>query len=335
MRYKNNAAVAIIFFNRPDTLEQVFAAVRDEKPKKLFLIQDGPRDGNLSDVENVAKCRKVVENVDWDCEVIRDYSDVNLGCGMRVYTGVTNAFKTEDRLIIIEDDIVTTPDFFRFCNEMLEYYKDDTRVHRVAGMCHMGEYKKSPYSYGFTDVTSCWGWATWKRVWDDMDYSMSFMDNSYVMNCFISNARYKREAKSLVKTGKERKKILDKGGSLSAWTFQYDMSNFLNNRLGITPTKNLISCIGLNSESVHASNSINKISKGLQKVFYGKTYYMDFPIEHPPCVIEDVEMSLAIRRVLGWTPVLKITRKIEGVTRRIIFADKGDIKKMVKKIIHR
>ena len=118
--YRTDVPVAIVFFNRPDTLKRVFEAVRAAKPERLFLIQDGARKGNQKDLENIEKCRSVVENIDWECEVSRDYSEENLGCGKRIFSGITKAFESVDRLIIIEDDIVVSPDFFRFCAENLK-----------------------------------------------------------------------------------------------------------------------------------------------------------------------------------------------------------------------
>lgn len=332
-KYLIDIPVAIIFFNRPDTLKKVFEAVRNARPSKLFLIQDGAREGRAEDAIKIAECRSVVADVDWECEVVRDYSDVNLGCGKRIYSGITNAFNTVDRIIIIEDDIVVTPDFFSFCIELLEKYKDDQRIHRISGMCHMGQYSKSPYSYGFTNISSCWGWATWKRAWDDMDYEMSFLDDEYTMNCFKNNYRYKKDAKELLKTGYERREILRSGKRLSAWTYQFSMGGRLNNRLDITPCKNLITCIGLTDDSGHASNSIKKIPKGLQQVFFGKTYSMDFPIKHPKYIMEDVEMENEIRKIMGWTPFLKVTRKLEVIIRQLIYGDAGKlIKKFIKKV---
>ena len=332
-KYLIDIPVAIIFFNRPDTLKKVFEAVRNARPSKLFLIQDGAREGRAEDAIKIAECRSVVADVDWECEVVRDYSDVNLGCGKRIYSGITNAFNTVDRIIIIEDDIVVTPDFFSFCIELLEKYKDDQRIHRISGMCHMGQYSKSPYSYGFTNISSCWGWATWKRAWDDMDYEMSFLDDEYTMNCFKNNYRYKKDAKELLKTGYERREILRSGKRLTAWTYQFSMGGRLNNRLDITPCKNLITCIGLTNDSGHAANSIKKIPKGLQQAFFGKTYSMDFPIKHPKYIMEDVEMENEIRKIMGWTPFLKVTRKLEVIIRQLIYGDAGKlIKKFIKKV---
>ena len=109
MEYICKTPVALIFFNRPETFKKVFAEVRKVKPTKLFLIQDGAR--NDTDKEKISKCREIAESVDWECDIVRDYSDVNLGCGMRPQSGITNAFKTVDRLIILEDDCVPCQSF--------------------------------------------------------------------------------------------------------------------------------------------------------------------------------------------------------------------------------
>ena len=94
--FKTDIAVAMIFFNRPDTLKTVFESVREAQPSKLYLIQDGARANRPKDVENVAKCREVVSNIDWECEVVHDYSDINLGCGKRIFTGLSNVFMHEE-----------------------------------------------------------------------------------------------------------------------------------------------------------------------------------------------------------------------------------------------
>ena len=125
-RHKIDIPVALIFFNRPDTFEKVFNCIREQKPSILFLIQDGPRMNKPSDEENVAKCRQIAEGVDWDCTVYKDYSNSNLGCGKRVFSGLSNAFKIVDRLVIIEDDILISDTFLPFCQELLEKYKGMT-----------------------------------------------------------------------------------------------------------------------------------------------------------------------------------------------------------------
>ena len=102
--FKTDIAVAVIFFNRPDTLKAVFESVREARPSKLYLIQDGARPNCPKDADNISKCREVVSNIDWKCEVVRDFADVNLGCGCRIFTGLSNVFAHEEYAAIIEDD---------------------------------------------------------------------------------------------------------------------------------------------------------------------------------------------------------------------------------------
>lgn len=328
--------VAMVFFNRPEPLKECFAAVRNVKPTKLFLIQDGPRQNNLSDLENIQKCRDVVSNIDWECEVRQIYSDENLGCGKRIYSGIKEAFSYVDRLVILEDDIVASKDFFTFCAEMLEKYKDDKRIIDIAGMNHCGITERCPYSYFFSEIGSCWGWATWKRSWELMQYELDFLEDKYAIDCFLNSIyKTKSERKRIIKDAKQRKEILDSGRRLSAWTFQFKMAGYFNSTLSIVPQKNLISNIGLTGDSSHASGSINKIPKGLQKVFFAKTYPLEFPLKHPKYIIEDNQYAKEVYKILGLTLFLKVTRRIEGVIRRIVFAEKGDIKKLFKRLFEK
>ena len=115
---KIDVPVFLIFFNRPDSFSKVFEAVREARPSKLFLACDGAREGNETDTFNSNLCKSIAENVDWECEVYKNYSDVNLGCGMRMYSGIKWAFEYVDRLIILEDDCVPHNDFFTFCYEL-------------------------------------------------------------------------------------------------------------------------------------------------------------------------------------------------------------------------
>lgn len=148
--FNTDIAVAMIFFNRPDTLKVVFESVRKARPSKLYLIQDGARANRPKDAENIAKCREVVSDIDWECEVIRDFSDVNLGCGRRIFSGLSNVFAHEEYAAIVEDDIVIGESFLPFCKEMCERYKNDQRIHMISGMNHLGIYELCPYDYFFS-----------------------------------------------------------------------------------------------------------------------------------------------------------------------------------------
>ena len=333
MNNGTNVPVLMVFFNRSEPLKKVFEAVRNARPKKLFLAQDGARENNQNDIKNVEACREVVKNIDWDCEIYTDYSEVNLGCGKRMSSAITWAFKYVDRLMILEDDCVPNNSFFKFTEELLEKYKDDERVSMISGMNHLSTYENvSKDSYIFCSSGAIWGWATWKRQWEQYDFEMKFVSDLDVFNK-IKKSNYPRCYKrDLIKQGKNRLETLNKGKKLSSWTFQYNMIRFLNNQVTIVPSKNMISNVGLTGDSTHASSSLKMIPKGLQRVFYMKTYDIEFPLSHPSVIYRDDEFDKKVWRLMGMPLHIAIHRKFSSIIRRIVFGGAKELKKMFKKV---
>lgn len=329
----SNVPVLMVFFNRSEPLKLVFEAVRKAKPKQLFLAQDGARVGNANDAKNVEACREVVKNIDWDCEVYTNYSDVNLGCGGRMSSAITWAFEHVDRLMILEDDCVPSQDFFPLCEELLEKYRDDERISMISAMNHLEKYDNYNHdSYIFCNSGAIWGWATWKREWQHYDFNMKFVDE---LNAFekIKQSNYPSYYKrDLIKQGKNRKKVLAQGKKLSSWTFQYNMIRVLQNQVTIVPAVNMISNVGLTCESTHASSNIKMIPKGLRKVFFMKTHEIAFPIKHPQCVYCDDLFDRKVWTLMGMPRHITIHRKISSICRRILFGGFKEMKKMFKKI---
>ncbi len=319
-KWQTDVPVFMIFFNRPDTLAEVFAAVKKAKPSKLFLACDGPRKGNKADEEAVALCKQVVSDIDWDCEVYQNYSEENLGCGMRMYSGIKWAFEYVDRLIILEDDCVPSQSFFPFCKELLEFYKDDVRIHSINAMNHLGVYENTPNSY-FFGRSCCWGWATWKRTWDNVDFYMSFLDDEYALKCVESKYPYYNWA---TKRGMERKKLLDEGKRLTAWTYQSAMACALYEQVCIIPKYNMITNIGLTENGVHTTNNIRKLPRKSQQYYFTKGYDIDFPLTHPKYVIEDRIYYNEVTKKFK----LGLFDYIEMLGRQLIFGGYKDIKKL-------
>ena len=135
MKYpaKTDIAVLLLFFTRSDTFAQVFEAVRQARPSKLFLYQDGPRDER--DMAGIEACRQIVsdEHIDWECEVHRRYLDHNEGCDPSGFRSHQWAFSMADKVIVLEDDVVPAQSFFPFCKEMLDRYEHDERISMIAG----------------------------------------------------------------------------------------------------------------------------------------------------------------------------------------------------------
>ena len=324
---KIDIPVYLNFFNRPETFKYVFDAVKKARPSKLFLSCDGARKDNQNDMENITKCQKIAEDIDWECEVYKNYSKENLGCGMRMYTGISWAFEYVDRLIVLEDDCVPSEDFFKFCYELLEKYKDDDRIYMINAMNHLIEYKATPNSY-FFGQGCCWGWATWKRAWQQMDFQMGFLADDYSMKCVERKYPFYRNAR---KEGKQKSEILKSGKRLSSWTYQNGMGIALNSQMAIIPSVNLITNIGLTADSTHAVNNLNKLSKRTRAYFNAPLIPMEFPLKHPKFVIDDWNYYDLVQKKFKPT----VFSTVEGYARRIIYAEKGDIKKMFKKALEK
>ena len=286
--FKTDIAVAMIFFNRPEPLKTVFEAVRKARPSKLYLIQDGAREKRPSDVECIAECREVVNNIDWDCKVVRDYSDINLGCGRRIFTGLNNVFAQEEYAAIVEDDIVIGDSFLPFCKEMCERYKDDQRIHMVSGMNHLGIYPDCPYDYFFSQGGGAiWGWATWARCWNELDWNMEAMSNEYIVECLKNGNTPNGIGKVIAKRASIVRNEILNGKAPSFWSLHFGLYGYLGSRLNIVPKFNLISNIGLTGDSAHATDSVNKLVKRIRVVFFGKIYEMPKELNHPPYIIDD------------------------------------------------
>ena len=329
----SNVPVLMVFFNRSEPLKQVFEAVRKAKPTKLFLAQDGAREGNKNDIQNVQECREVVRNIDWDCEVYTNFSEVNLGCGGRMSSAISWAFEYVDRLMILEDDCVPSQNFFPFCEELLEKYKVDERISMISAMNHLEKYDNYNHdSYIFCNSGAIWGWATWKREWDHYDFNMKFIDE---VNAFekIKKSNYPKYYKrDLIKQGKNRQQVLRAGKKLSSWTFQYNMIRILQNQVTIVPSVNMVSNVGLTYESTHASSNIKMIPRGLRKVFFMQTHAMEFPLNHPQCVYCDDDFDRKVWTLMGMPLHIATHRKVSSICRRILFGGSKEIKKMFKKI---
>jgi len=158
--------VIYIFFNRPEVTRRTFAALREQRPARLYLIADGPRPDNPSDAVRCAETRALIDDMlDWDCEITRDYSAINLGCGRRIVTGLTAAFALLGEAIVLEDDIMPHPGFFAFCDDQLDEHRDDPHIHAISGFQPLGRYAPSCGPVVPSTFIGIWGWASWQRAW--------------------------------------------------------------------------------------------------------------------------------------------------------------------------
>ena len=125
--------VAFIIFNRPESTARVFESISRARPRQLFVIADGPRAHRADEPQRCMLTRRIIDRIDWRCEVVTHYSEENLGCRNRVSTGLSWLFEKVPEAIILEDDCVPHPTFFPYCVELLDRYRDDSRVGMISG----------------------------------------------------------------------------------------------------------------------------------------------------------------------------------------------------------
>ena len=164
--------VAFFGFNRPDCTKVVFEEIRRYRPEKLFLVADGPRLSVPTDKLRCEAVREIMKSVDWDCEVKTNFSDENLGCKKRMASGIDWVFSQVEEAILIEDDCVPCPDFFRFCSELLVRYRNDPKIVHIAGTNFQAGRLRGDASYYFSRFVHIWGWASWRRAWQHYDVGM-------------------------------------------------------------------------------------------------------------------------------------------------------------------
>lgn len=255
---------------------RVLNAIAAVKPRTLLVVADGPRAGRSDDPAACSAARAVIDRVDWDCDVLTNYSDVNLGCGRRPGTGISWAFEHVEEAIILEDDCVPDPSFFRFCDTLLDRYRDDERVMHIAGSTYRAQAIPTAYSYVFSQFNSAWGWATWRRAWRHFDASVSLWpqlrDTSWLADLVEDEAAV-RYWGSVFDTALERE------GNVSYWDHQWTFACWANSGLSIAPRTNLVSNIGCGLEATHTLNDADPIGNV-------PATEMRFPLEHPPNVLQ-------------------------------------------------
>jgi len=237
--------VLFLIFNRPDYTKQVFEQIKKARPVRLFIAADGPRQNNIADIQNCARAREIVTQIDWDCDVKLLFRDQNIGCGLGVSSAITWFFDHVEYGIILEDDCVPDVSFFGYAAELLERYKEEPRVMMITGTNCLFNQVKRDQSYFFSRFYPIWGWATWKRAWRLYDFEISSWNATQVseLDDFFKN-------KTIVTFWKNYfDRIQQK--QIDTWDIQWAYACIMQKAFTVVPINNLISNIGY--VGVHAN----------------------------------------------------------------------------------
>lgn len=240
--------VIYILFNRPEVTRRTFAALRAQRPPRLHLIADGPRAGRPAEAALCQETRAIVENLlDWDCVVTRDYSEVNLGCGRRLATGLTTAFALLGEAIVLEDDILPHPDFFAFCDAQLAAHRDDPHIHAISGFQPLGRYAPADGPVVPSTFTWIWGWASWQRSWQDYRFNFTAAWNNPATFAGIrdylgNDLNFHGHRLNFDELGR---------GRVDTWDFQWSFALLAQRRVTLVSSVNLIENLGFSAAATH------------------------------------------------------------------------------------
>jgi hypothetical protein len=271
--------VAFLIFNRPDTTEKVFEAIRQAKPPKLLVVADGPRVDRPGEAEKCAAARAVINGVDWECEVLTNYSDLNLGCKKRVVSGLDWVFETVEEAIILEDDCLPHPSFFPFCEQLLEIYKNDLRIMQICGSNVLKNQVHIDDSYYFSKYGPIWGWASWRRAWQYYDMNIKLWGKIKEKKLYLDFCLTENEAS-------QRLDLYDKlaANKIDTWDYQWGFAKMINSGLSIIPHVNLISNIGFRDDATHVTNKNSPLANL-------PVHSIKFPLQHPSFVLRNIHMD--------------------------------------------
>jgi hypothetical protein len=296
--------VILIIFRRPELTARVLRAIAEAKPRTLLVVADGPRPDRPDDLEACRAARAVIDRANWGCEVIKNYSDVNLGCGRRPGSGITWAFEQVDEAIVLEDDCVPHPSFFPFCGELLERYRDDERVMHIAGSMLRPQPIPTPYSYAFSQFNLAWGWATWRRAWRHFDASVRLWPELQRTSWL---ADLVEEDSAVTYWSREFKMAFERDGDVSYWDHQWTFACWAHSGLSVAPRINLISNVGCGPQATHTFHDGDPCSNV-------RASEMTFPLAHPPNVLQTKEWDRTFLRDV----ILPRVSRHSGSTLRVI-----------------
>ena len=310
-----NTAILLITFNRPEHTRRVFEAVKLQKPNRLFVFQDGERDGNQIDNVNCKAVRAIFEeSIDWPCEFYTNYSPVNLGCGKGPSTGISWFFEHVEQGIILEDDCLPHPDFFGYSELMLEKYKNNSNISLIAGSSFQDQSIKHIYSYYFGSGSfGTWGWATWKRSWLNFEYYVDSIDKqemNSIIRKYFKEIRQRRFWKFIFSEVKKNR------FNETCWDYQFYFSCWKHNMLAIIPYTNLITNIGYDEMATHTDGTNHPAAN--------KTTQSIFPLSHPDKIKLNIKSDFYVHRnynlsyEYGWQGFKRIPVRINRWFKNLI-----------------
>jgi hypothetical protein len=316
-----NTPILFLIFNRPSTTKQIFDTIRNVKPSKLYIAADGPRKLRSDDQKKCEDVKEIVMSIDWEVKTL--FRIENLGCKLAVSSAITWFFENEEEGIILEDDVLPLPSFFTYCVELLEKYRYEEKVAIITGSNLISKRFELDESYFFSHYANIWGWASWRRVWNNYDVTINEWPEWYRKGGLkpLSDGipffeLYWKDQIDAISNGK-----------IDTWDFQLFFTCWKLNAYCVVPRNNLTSNLGFGEIATHTTGEIPDC------VIESTTEELIFPIIHPLVVERSKEADMLMNKrifniglftILKWKtrriPILgKLLAKIKNSVRKYKF----------------
>lgn len=269
-----NTPILLIIFNRPHLVQNLFDEVKKQKPKQLFVFCDGARKDRAEEEELLQKSKDIFENqIDWDCDLKTNYLKENKGAGRAIVSAIKWFFENVEQGIVLEEDCFPHQEFFTYCEELLDKYKDNERVMFIGGNNFLDK-TITDNSYYFSANSHIWGWATWRRAVN----GYSFEVNN------ISNKEIKTILKKYLLSWHQREFFYDifrliKKNRINSWDYQLVFNIWRQNGVSIIPAVNLVKNVGFDKNAIHTKDTNSRYAK--------LTFNNILPLKHP----ENIEIN--------------------------------------------
>lgn len=276
MNKNNNYPVVLFVYKRHHSIKSILESIRASGAQKIYIFADGPKyDGDRKYTDKVKLYITKFMSTNRDLTITPHFRSKNLGLKTNILNGLDLVFSSEDAAIILEDDCMPSPDFFRFSSEMLTRYQANNKIMSITGTSVGGI---TGTSYGFSKYQICWGWATWKRAWQNYDREIKGLTSNV-----WSTKSFQIWNKNIMRLYWRIMLMLTKAGQIDTWDFQWSFSHFFHNGLAVVPAANLIQNIGTDEMATNMKT---------RSPFIGMpTSALSWPLIHPQEVIENKDLS--------------------------------------------
>jgi len=246
----NLSPIVLFVYNRPwHTRQSIEALQKNElaKDSELYIYSDAPKNENARG--KVAEVREYIKNIDGFKRVTIIERNKNFGLANSIIDGVTKTVNTYGKIIVLEDDLVTSPYFLKFMNEALDFYKNNDLIMSISGYTYPFEipqnYKEDVFLFY---RSSSWGWASWRERWNKVDFEVK--NYSHIL-------KNKKLQKKINKGGEDLFDILkiQMSGKIDSWAIRFALSHSLHDSYVLYPSKSLVHNIGHDGSGIHCGVS--------------------------------------------------------------------------------